>query len=96
MILPTEVNILGITYKVFEEQVVNKSEPRWGEIDFNKQIIKIDSTLQEDKKTQVFLHEIIHGIFDELGFYEQSEDEKLVQSLATALHQSLKKYIIFS
>ena len=42
MKLPTEVDIVGLIYQVQEVDVVNKTIPRNGEIDFQRQIITID------------------------------------------------------
>lgn len=32
--MPDKINILGVTYQIMEVEVVNKEEPRKGEIDF--------------------------------------------------------------
>lgn len=85
MILPETVNILGITYKVLEVDTVNKNEPRFGELNFATSEIRIDRELPDEKKIQVFMHEIMHGIFDGLGMEELCNDERTVQSIATAL-----------
>ena len=37
-------------------------------------------------KEQVLMHEILHAVFDLIGLDKLSEDEKKVQSIATALH----------
>lgn len=85
MNLPETVNILGITYKVIEVDVVNKNEPRFGELNFATSEIRIDQELPDEKKIQVLMHEILHGIFDGLGMEELCKDERSVQSIATAL-----------
>lgn len=85
MILPKTVNILGITYKVLEVDTVNKNEPRFGELNFATSEIRIDKELPDEKKIQVFMHEILHGVFDGLGMEELCTDERAVQSIATAL-----------
>lgn len=84
------VNILGLTYKVNEVEVVSKEELRAGEINFLTQEIKIDKTLSVEKKNIALLHEVIHGICDQLHFEELSNNEQMVQGIAVALHQILK------
>ena len=84
------VNILGLTYEIIEVDVVNKSIPRSGEINFVEQVIKIDKTLKADRKQITLMHEIVHGIFEHLAFTDLIEDEQVVQGIAIALHQILK------
>lgn len=47
-------------------------------------------------KEQVLMHEILHAVFDLLGLDKLGEDEKKVQSIATALHQIFSTQTIFS
>ena len=41
------------------------------------------------------MHEILHAVFDLLGMEELAENEKAVQSIATALHQVFIAQSIF-
>lgn len=91
-----EINILGVIYTVKEVETVNKTDPRRGEINFLTNVIKIDSTMPKSLKEQVLMHEILHAVFDLLGLENLSDDEKLVQSIATALHQIFATQSIFS
>ena len=91
-----EINILGVTYTVEEVEVVNKAEPRKGEINFLTGEIKIDRNMPSSLKKQVLMHEILHATFDLLGLNELAEDEEKVQSIATALHQIFTSQTIFS
>ena len=91
-----EINILGVVYTIEEVEVVNKSEPRRGEINFLTNEIRIDKSMTQSLKNQVLMHEILHAVFDLLGFSELAEDEEKVQSIATALHQILTTQTIFS
>lgn len=96
MSLIKEINILGIVYKVEEVQVVCKKIPRIGEINYMTQVIKIDSTLSEERKKQVLIRETLHGVLELLGLDEINDDEKVVQSIATALYQVFSTQAIFS
>ena len=91
-----ELNILGVIYTVEEVEVVNKTEPRRGEINFLTNEIKIDKNMPTSLKEQVLMHEILHATFDLLGFSELAENEEKVQSIATALHQIITSQTIFS
>ncbi len=90
------INILGVMYTVEEVDPVNKTDPRRGEINFLTNEIKIDKNMPETLKGQVLMHEILHATFDLLGMDKLAEDEKKVQSIATALHQIFTAQTIFS
>ena len=91
-----ELNILGVIYTVEEVDTVNKTDPRKGEINYLTNEIRIDKNMPLSLKNQVLMHEILHATFDLLGFDELAEDEKKVQSIATALHQIFTSQTIFS
>lgn len=91
-----KINILGLTYTIEEVDTVNKVEPRKGEINYLSNEIRIDKNMPTDLKNQVLMHEILHALFELLGFNELAEDENLVQSVATALHQIFSTQTIFS
>jgi len=85
--MPREVTILGLKYKVELVEVVSKYLPRIGEINYIEQVIRIDSTLSEERKQQTLLHEILHGICEQLGLDEINNDEKAISAISIALHQ---------
>ncbi len=84
--LPKEVTVLGITYRVEEVEYISKEAFRIGEINYTEQVIKIDRSLSEQKKGQVFMHELIHAVLDELGMSDWSANEHAVQNLAAVLY----------
>ena len=90
------VSILGLEYKIHEVSQISKSELTLGQIDYVKQEILIDASLSKEKKEIVLLHEIIHGILEELFFIDISDNENAVQGLAVALHHIIKSQTIFS
>jgi ssRNA-specific RNase YbeY (16S rRNA maturation enzyme) len=89
------IDVLGLSYEVLELPVVNKTTPRWGEIDFEAQIIRIDAALSDDRKGLTLLHELLHGVCEALGYDEISDDEQKIQGIASALYLSLKPYVTF-
>lgn len=91
-----KINILGVIYEVQEVDVVNKVEPRRGEINYLTNVIRIDKNMPETLKEQVLMHEILHAVFDLIGLDELGEDEEKVQSIATALHHVFATQTIFS
>ncbi len=89
MKLPERVNILGLTYEVQEVEVVNRGEALWGMIDYDSQVIRIDANASTERKGQTFLHELLHGILNELGFKKLNENESVVQSISATLYHVL-------
>lgn len=85
-----EVNILGRTYKVIYTPVISQGEAKAGEIDHFKSTIKICSELDDDHKKIVLLHEALHAILMQLGFYEEHDNENLICSLSTSIYQLIK------
>lgn len=85
MDIPRTVNVLGIPYQV----EFGGCEPdENGFCSPTKRLIGIRDGLSAEKQTQVFLHELVHAILDQLA-REEYEDEQLVQGLAIGLHQAL-------
>lgn len=81
-----QINILGAIYTIKYVDYISKEELKIGEVDYINQEIKIMNDLSNDIKNVTLWHEIIHAILNQLGF-EDSENEHLVQSLATGIHQ---------
>ena len=91
-----ELDILGVKFTVEEVEVVNKFEARKGEINYLTNEIRIDKSMPVSLKNQTLMHEILHAIFDLLGYQGLAEDEEKVQGIATALHQIFTSQTIFS
>ena len=83
-----KVNICGIQYKVIEvEETFTAEMAHYAEIDYKKAEIRVNRDLQEDVKKESLCHEIVHGIFASLGYYEQNNNEQFVQALGNAISQ---------
>lgn len=85
MSIPKQVHVLGITYDLRRKALEDED----GYISPKKQRIVLDKRLSAEKAEQVFLHELVHGILDQLGYLDLYEDEHLAQGLAIGLHQAL-------
>lgn len=92
--LPEKVAILGLDYKVEVVEVVDGQEALWGKIDYENLSIRIDASLSDARKQQTLLHEILHGILEELGYRKLNEDENAVQGIAAVLYCVLKSQTI--
>lgn len=49
----------------------------------NESLIKIKKGLTKEKTRITLYHEVLHAIFDKLGFDSEYENEKLIKSLST-------------
>lgn len=86
--VPGSVNVLGITYVVRRKSLPDGED---GYIVPRKQRIVLGRHLSEEKAQQVLMHEVVHGILDQLGYLDLYEDEHLVQGLAIGLHQAFRQ-----
>jgi hypothetical protein len=73
---PKTVRILGFDYQVvFEpQQIWDGKEYAWGMCDNEKQTIQIWDGLTLQRKRQVFLHEVIHAIFELMAVAQGNEE----------------------
>ena len=84
--LPKRVSVLGITYEVRRKSLPDGVD---GYIVPRRQRIVLGRHLSDEKAQQVLVHEVVHGLLDQLGYLDLYEDEHLVQGLAIGLHQAL-------
>ena len=81
-----KVKIGGIVYPI---EIVNDFTGEtgdWGQTNFKKSKITIDSNLDKQRLNQTLVHEIVHCIFEEAGL-EQEEDT--INRLGIVFHQVL-------
>lgn len=88
MTLPTTVKVGGVNYTVAEKENLIQKDELWGEVNYFNTEINIDSSLSNDRKEQVLIHEVTHAIFLEAGYKEQDED--MINRVSIILHQVLK------
>jgi hypothetical protein len=86
--IPSKVKVAGMEYEIEEIPDIEEQFDTLGKIFYTKGKIKIDKNLSKDRKEQVFVHELLHGIFWEAGFEEQDED--MVNRVSMILYQVLK------
>lgn len=86
--LPTTIKVGGVNYSVAEKENLIQKDELWGEVNYFNTEINIDSSLSNDRKEQVLIHEVTHAIFLEAGYKEQDED--MINRVSIILHQVLK------
>jgi len=84
MKIPSKVKIGGLVYTVKETNTLSLGTNYSGEILYSDLCINIRSSCARQQRERSFIHEVIHGIFDNLGYYDH--DEKKIDELAGALY----------
>ncbi|ACQ51726.1 hypothetical protein [Clostridium botulinum] len=88
MNIPDKVKIGGVTYNIIECNNPSEEEHQVdGMIVYHKQEIRLKNDMDKEYKENIFLHEVIHGIFEYIGF---EQDESMVIRLSNALHGFVK------
>jgi hypothetical protein len=82
MNIPQKVKIGGLTYTIFTDPGLGPDTA--AEILYRDLTIHIHPEIAKEQKERAFLHEILHGIYNNLGYEEQNE--KQVDELAGALY----------
>lgn len=85
MNIPDKVKIGGFTYDVAMVDRLAKGEEYGAVIDYANITIEISTQCSKQRNEHDFLHEVVHAIFDNLGYTEQ--DEKQVDELAGSIYQ---------
>ncbi len=80
-----KIKVCSSTYNVKPvENIQKKSGEIFGDVDWDKLIIRIATKFPKQRQTQTILHEAIHVIEHEYQF--KFEDEVLVERLSNALY----------
>jgi hypothetical protein len=88
MYITDKVKIGGLVYTVKKvDKCKSDNRNTDGMIHYDEGIIELQKDMQGDYLSYVFIHEIVHGIYDFLC-YEQ--DEKIVDQISRALHMVIK------
>jgi len=91
MHLPEKVKIGGIEYKVSEVEPDHNEldSDSWGCIEHEKSEIFISKAINIQKKEEVLIHEILHGIVDYVELDGELNDEYIAK-ISKTLYQVLK------
>lgn len=90
--IPRSFELMGFKYRV--ERVPGPDlGDRYGEIDYDRQVIRIAKWSKTGPSAalllQTFCHELAHGLLFHMGYPSLADDEKFVDQLGHALHQFL-------
>lgn len=82
------VNICGVPHKIIVAEDHFNIDSHFGQIDYIKAEITVNSQLTGKNLDETICHEILHGILVHIGREDLSRDETLVQSLAQGVNQA--------
>lgn len=86
-----KIKILGIPYEIkLCEDAFRADGTHLGEIDYVKSEIRINPDMSDAQMEQTLIHEFVHGALISLGYYDENNNENLVQGLAIAINQTFK------
>lgn len=84
------VKVLSQEYLIKHVDVIDKATTVLGMIDHIENTIYIKNNLPPEKEKVTLIHEILHAIFEQLGFDDEHDNEHLIKSLSTAIYQVFK------
>lgn len=81
------VKVAGVNYSVLEIPFVEIGGDKnfAGSCSYTECEISILDSLSNERKNQVFVHELAHAIFNEAGYDEH--DEEMINRIGIVLHQ---------
>lgn len=90
LLFPKQIKVVGVEYSVAEKPFIEIDGNRnyQGACWYDKTEIQVVEAISNERKKQVFVHELVHAIFHEAGFEVQDEDT--VNRVGIVLHQVLK------
>lgn len=92
MKIPESVRIAGVEYKVIlVPNLMNGATAAYGYIDYENSVISLSDTFGtgHQKRCQILLHEILHGIREHNGM-EIENEEAIVDMFAKGIYQVLQ------
>lgn len=92
MKIPDSVRIAGVEYKVvLTPHLMHGATAAYGHIDYENSIIELSDSFgtEHQKRCQILLHEILHGIRENNGM-EIENEEAVVDMFAKGIYQVLQ------
>lgn len=100
MIIPQRIKILGLQWEITRNLVVASTAEAYGSTVPTMQVINIDPGITALHAEQVFLHEMLHAIWWQMGLKIRNDqknfEEDIIFALANGLHTVLKENALLS
>lgn len=96
---PPEIKIGGLVWKVRNSIDMANGENAYGSTHLVSQTIFLDPAMSLQKRENVFIHEVLHAIWDTFGLksagFTRDQEEQIVTALSNGLYQVVKDNKIF-
>ncbi len=94
MKIPKKIKIGGFIWEVKESKEVTAEGNCYGSTHHSLQKIFLEPKMTKQKTEQVFLHEVLHAIWDHAGMnankkFDKESEEMIINPLANGLYQVL-------
>ena len=90
MIIPSEIQLAGITIKTEASGIKVGGKRMIGVADYDLERIVIDlKAAPIDSVNQTYIHEVLHYVLQILGYDEINSDEQFIDSVAHLLYQAI-------
>jgi len=96
MIIPESFRLFNQTIKViFKRDLIDKKQA-FGLWDYNRNTIYLQQStrkhpLNKEQIDNTFIHEATHAMLNMIGEYDLSNNEKLVHTLSSLIHQFIEE-----
>lgn len=95
MIIPEKLKILGLEWTISRDQHVSDASCSHGTTVSSRQKINVEPNITFALAEQVFLHEMIHAVWWQMGltrleYINEKQEEQIVNALANGLYHALK------
>ena len=84
-----KINVCGVNYEVLQLDEVDNNPSCLGLCVYEKSLIQIKKGISIERKKQTLIHELLHAMLYEAGYYEH--DENQVDNLSVVLNQVISQ-----
>lgn len=100
MIKNVMIDAVKYCIEMTDERIIVDGKECGADVDYNLALIKLSNKVGEGAKPAFLMHEIFHALLNERGLYEESNNESLMDELASGVinlirhNPDLVEYII--
>lgn len=78
-------------YRIEKKEIlVEIPRELYGQIDYNAELIQLSTRFGQNQINQTFLHELVHGICEKIGYNETNDDDRFIDQFSATLYEIIK------
>ena len=98
MKIPNKFRVMGLDWTVVYDAELEREEEKYGCTNHRTQVVTISSSIPQQLKEQVFMHELLHVLFWSIGLQTsmdcfQGDDGKNEEAVVDALSNGLFSFV---